>query len=100
MPIESLDPDALELQIATYMGIIPPCPFCGGNAVLSCSVNEQPLFGHGPVYQARISCTNYDCWGSVLQNEHTRDAAQKAVMAQWARRTPHPKQHNDGGADE
>lgn len=97
MPIKNLDPDDLELQIATYMGVIPPCPFCGGNAVLTSSVNEEPSFGDRPVYQARISCTNYNCWGSVLQNMHSRDEAQKAAMAQWSRRTPHPD-HKDGGA--
>ncbi|WP_059989555.1 Lar family restriction alleviation protein [Burkholderia ubonensis] len=85
MPLEQFEPDALELKIAasTYL---PACAHCGHTAVMSSSINREPLLSKQPVYQARIACTNCECNASVVANERTRGKAQQHAIAQWSRR--------------
>ncbi|KWH16376.1 hypothetical protein WL97_14615 [Burkholderia ubonensis] len=86
MPLEQFEPDALELKIAasTYL---PACAHCGHTAVMSSSINREPLLSKQPVYQARVACTNHECHASVVANERTRGEAQQRAIAQWSRRT-------------
>ncbi|MDF0506532.1 Lar family restriction alleviation protein [Burkholderia cenocepacia] len=85
MPLEAFEPDALELNIAATLRL-PACPFCAGRAIMSSSINREPLFGTEPVYQSRISCTNHECNASIVANERTREEAQQRAIAQWSRR--------------
>jgi C4-type Zn-finger protein len=86
MPLEQLPIDDLERHIAGHVAL-PSCPFCGGHPILHSSVNETPMFGDVPVYQSRLSCTNYRCNASMVCNERDRETAQKGVIAQWSNRT-------------
>ena len=83
MPLQDLPPNDLEIKIASRAGVIPACPFCESAAFMSSSLNVE-AFG-GPLYQARISCTNISCNARVLINQRTLEHAQSDVMKNWAR---------------
>jgi C4-type Zn-finger protein len=85
MPLEQLPIDELERHIAGHVAL-PGCPFCGNHPILHSSVNENPVFGDVPVFQSRLSCTNFKCNASMIANERSRDEAQKRVIEQWKRR--------------
>lgn len=88
MALESLDPDALELRIAGYEGILKACPFCGRHPVMRSSVNHTERAGEPlSIYQAKIFC-DYRCNAQVFQNERSREQAQQSAMDQWNHRVP------------
>lgn len=88
MALEDLAPDALELKIAGYTGVLLPCPFCGRHPLMASAVNHVERAGEPlAIYQARIFC-DYRCNAKVLQNMRSREEAQQAVIAQWNRRVP------------
>ncbi|CAE6821661.1 hypothetical protein R70006_06230 [Paraburkholderia domus] len=88
MPLESLEADALELNIARTR-YLPDCPFCGRGALMHSSVNHGPTISKAPLYQSRISCMNHNCNASVLCNERTREAAQQGAIKHWVSRAAH-----------
>lgn len=88
MALEKLEPDELELHIATYSGVLLRCPFCGRHPLMVSQVNHTERNGEPfAIYQSKIFC-DYRCNAQVLQNERSREQAQQSVMAQWNRRVP------------
>lgn len=88
MALEQLDPDALELRIASHTGVLLPCPFCGRHPLMVSAVNHVERGGEPlSIYQAKIFC-DYRCNAQVLQNERSREQAQQSAMDQWNHRVP------------
>lgn len=86
MALEPLPFDQMEVEKSMVPGALLPCPFCGGTRMLmSSGVNKATLSGR-VLYQSRITCQNYHCNASVLQNTASRDESQRRVIEQWERR--------------
>lgn len=86
MALENLPFDRVEVEKSMVPGALPPCPFCGGTRMLmSSGVNKDTLSGR-VLYQSRITCQNYHCNASVLQNTAAREDSQSSVIEQWERR--------------
>lgn len=76
----SLAPDEKDLYIASHI-CLKPCPFCGSHPCAMGSFKEST-----GIYQYKVQCTNYHCWGGVFQNSKNRDEARDLAIEQWQRR--------------
>jgi hypothetical protein len=84
--LRALEPDEKEIAHAALQ-ILKPCPFCGGSTVLCDFVNDEPLFGKGPVYRSIVTCTRSECGATTSANMRSREEAQDAAIRRWQRRT-------------
>lgn len=85
MPLQSLEPDELELEASTT-NMLPRCPFCGNSVIMTSSVNCDAEFSNGPVYQSRIYCINHRCNASIVCSMPSRKEAQRGAIKQWSSR--------------
>ena len=79
-----LAPDALEMQLATKINVVRPCPFCGRHPLMYSYVNEGAT---RTLYQARLQCL-FPCMAELIENMPSRAEAQQAVIAKWNGRAP------------
>lgn len=79
-----LAPDALEMQLATKINVVRPCPFCGRHPLMYSYVNEGAT---RTLYQARLQCM-FPCMAELIENMPSRAEAQQAVIAKWNGRAP------------
>lgn len=77
-----LEPNKLEFRIASTIGILKKCPFCGSDPVMFSQQNEETH-----IYCVVIGCTNQKgCFASLQSNDMDRGIAQGKATERWNRR--------------
>ncbi|MBB6158500.1 hypothetical protein HDC30_005758 [Pseudomonas sp. JAI115] len=87
MTLQPLPPDALELRIATHPEVLLPCPFCGRAPLLVSATHARRRPGPSR-YQVKLFCVEHCPAQFVLHHQPNREAAQRALIAQWNLRVP------------
>lgn len=80
--IRYLPPDKFEISFAAGTRTLAPCPFCGGQALVSCRVNDRTK-----IVIADVHCPAVACMAKVFAGSRKgRSSARNAAIAKWNRR--------------